>query len=107
MAAFYAIYHGPEGLKLKANHTHAHTLLLAEGLKASNNKILNKNFFDTIKVKPAVSMKQIKERAESKKINLRFYDDEKHVGISLDETVSKNDLNDLFEIFDCKTNAVI
>ena len=33
MSAFFAIYHGPEGLKSKANHAHLHTLLLAEGMK--------------------------------------------------------------------------
>lgn len=77
------------------------------GLKASNNKIINKNFFDTIKVKPKISIKQIREQAESKKINLRYYEDGQHVGISLDETVALNDLKDLFEIFNCDTNTVI
>jgi len=50
---------------------------------------------------------QLKERAESKKINLRYYDDNQHVGISLDETVTPNDLKDLFEIFNCDSNAVM
>ena len=77
------------------------------GLKASNNKIINKNFFDTIKVKPKISIKQIREQAESKKINLRYYEDGQHVGISLDETVTLNDLKDLFEIFNCDANTVI
>ncbi len=52
-------------------------------------------------------MNQLKERAESKKINLRYYDDNQHVGISLDETVTPNDLKDLFEIFNCDSNAVM
>jgi glycine dehydrogenase len=54
-----------------------------------------------------MSVEQIKERAESKKINLRYYDDNQHVGISLDETVTPNDLKDLFEIFNCDLKAVI
>ena len=54
-----------------------------------------------------MSVNQIKERAESKKINLRYYEDNQHVGISLDETVTPNDLKDLFEIFNCDSNAVM
>ena len=77
-----------------------------EGLAAFDNKVINKNYFDTIKVKPSRSLKQIKDRAESKKINLRYYDDGQHVGISLDETVTLQDVNDLFEIFNCNTTVV-
>ena len=79
MAAFYAIYHGPEGLKLKANHTHNHTLVLAEGLKKANNQVLNETFFDTLKVKPNASVDEIRGKALAKKINLRYYEDNQHV----------------------------
>lgn len=79
ISAFYAVYYGPEGLRKKANHAHLHTLVLAEGLKSSNNKIMNENFFDTIKIKPNLSVAEIKKRAEEKKINLRYFDDGQHV----------------------------
>ena len=79
ISAFYAVYYGPEGLKKKANHAHLHTLVLAEGLKNSDNKIQNENFFDTIKIRPSLSIDQIKQRAEAKKINLRYFEDNQHV----------------------------
>ena len=104
MSAFFAVYYGPDGLKKKALHTHYHTLVLAEGLKNSDNKVLNDTFFDTIKVKPNLSINQIKQRSESKSINLRYYDDNQHVGISLDETVKSTDINDLLDIFKCEEN---
>jgi glycine dehydrogenase len=107
MSAFYAIYYGPKGLKKKAIHTHYHTLVLAEGLKNSGNTVLNELFFDTIKVKPKKSLEEIKNRAESKCINLRYYDDGLHLGISLDETITSRDINDLLDIFESKENFVI
>jgi glycine dehydrogenase len=107
MSAFYAIYHGPEGLKQKANYVHSMTILLAEGLRRSNNQVLNKQYFDTIKVKPSISIEQIKQKAESKKINLRYFADNQHVGISLDETIKSDDINDLLGIFNSKDTFVI
>jgi glycine dehydrogenase len=79
MAAFYAIYYGPEGLRAKAAHAHNHTLLLAEGLRSSNNQVLNERFFDTIKVRPVLSVSEIRKRAEAKHINLRYFEDNQHV----------------------------
>jgi glycine dehydrogenase len=79
MSAFYAIYHGPEGLKQKANYVHSLTIFLAEGLKKSGNKILTNQYFDTIKVKPKLGIEELRKRAESKKINLRYFLDNQHV----------------------------
>ena len=45
------------------------------GLTNSKNQVVNSLFFDTIKVKPKNSIKDIKERAESKKMNLRYFED--------------------------------
>ena len=76
------------------------------GLKSSNNKVVTTQFFDTIKIKPEQGVEKVRQRAEAKKINLRYYPDGEHVGVSLDETVTSQDLNDLFEIFNCKEDAV-
>jgi glycine dehydrogenase len=66
----------------------------------SKSQIINDVFFDTIKVKPHLNIEEIKKRAEVKKINLRYYDDaQQHVGISLDDTVTPADINDIFYIF--------
>ena len=75
MSAFYAIYHGPEGLKKKALHAHSMTLVLAEGLKRCNNEIMNEQFFDTIKIRPMMNIDTIRKRAEARSINFRYFDE--------------------------------
>lgn len=82
MSAFYAIYHGPEGLKKKATHAHSLTLVLAEGLRSSNNQVINEKFFDTIKIKPILSISEVRKRAEDKAINFRYFEDNEHVSSS-------------------------
>jgi glycine dehydrogenase len=81
MSAFYAIYHGPEGLKNKAAHAHSIALVLAEGLQSSKNQVVNQKFFDTLKIKPTLSVSEIRARAESKAINFRYFEDNQHVTI--------------------------
>lgn len=49
-------------------------------------------------------MFEIQDRAAQKKINLRYFDDES-VGIALDETVTEEDLKDLFYIFGVKNSV--
>lgn len=98
MSAMYAIYHGPEGLKEIANKIHNGAITLYEGILAAGHKITNNVFFDTLHVVPNFSADEIKSRAESKKINLRYFDDGS-VGISLDETIKTEDLEDLLWIF--------
>ncbi|KAK2589322.1 hypothetical protein KPH14_007870 [Odynerus spinipes] len=98
MSAMYAVYHGPEGIKNIASRVHNLTLTLAEGLKSAGNKINNEYFFDTIQVLPNIPIDILKDNANKAKINLRYFSD-KSVGISLDETTTIQDINDLFKIF--------
>ncbi|XP_024226443.1 glycine dehydrogenase (decarboxylating), mitochondrial isoform X2 [Bombus impatiens] len=97
MSAMYAVYHGPEGIRNIANRVHFFSLILAKGLEKAGNKVVNEYFFDTIKLLPTVPSKIIKENAIAFKINFRYYED--GVGISLDETTTKQDINDIFKIF--------
>ncbi|XP_075217499.1 glycine dehydrogenase (decarboxylating), mitochondrial-like isoform X3 [Lycorma delicatula] len=103
MSAMFAVYHGPKGLKDIATKVHNFALLLSQGLKDSGNIICHKHFFDTLHVKPLMDLNDILERASSKKINLRYFNDGS-VGISLDETVSHDDVSDLLWIFGCETS---
>ncbi|CAH1395655.1 unnamed protein product [Nezara viridula] len=98
MSAMYAVYHGPKGLKQIATRVHEATLLLNAALKETGNVVHNQQFFDTLKVTPKLSLEQIKNRCRQLKINVRYFEDE-DVGISLDETVSIKDLNDICWIF--------
>ncbi|KAK8751722.1 hypothetical protein OTU49_009954, partial [Cherax quadricarinatus] len=101
MSAMYGVYHGAEGLKNIANRIHNAAIILARGLADSGHIIENEFFFDTIKVNATLAMSEVRMRAQQKEINLRYYRDET-VGIALDETVEKNDLDDLFWVFNCK-----
>ncbi|KAK9500504.1 hypothetical protein O3M35_001758 [Rhynocoris fuscipes] len=103
MSAMYAVYHGPKGLKEIAQRVHKATLLLNAALQSSGNKVHNTLFFDTLKITPKLSLEEIKSKCDHKRINLRYFDDG-DVGVSLDETVSDDDINDLFWIFDCNTS---
>ncbi|KAH8307912.1 hypothetical protein KR059_002223 [Drosophila kikkawai] len=100
MSAMYAIYHGPEGLKAMANRIHHFTLTLQTGLLGAGHEVINKNFFDTLHIKLAgnQSLEDLKERAEHKRINLRYLEDGT-VGVALDETVSVADVDDLLWVF--------
>lgn len=104
MAALYAVYHGPCGIRDIATNVHHWTLVLARGLVQDGHRIQHPYFFDTLKVSPNGSQEDVRKRAASKEINLRYFDDGS-VGISLDETVKRKDLDDLLWIFDCKKNA--
>jgi len=98
MAAMYAVYHGPEGLKNIATRVAILAGGLAEKLSAKGFALKANNFFDTV----AVSVKDtaaIRTKAEAKGINF-FYPSEGLVIISLDETSTIQDVNDILAVFD-------
>ncbi|KAJ3223847.1 glycine decarboxylase subunit P [Clydaea vesicula] len=98
MSAMYAVYHGAEGIKEIATRINSFTAVLASYLKNLGLKIKNEYFFDTLTVELPYSAKSLISAAENAGINLRFVD-EFTVGVTLDETVNKEDLQDLIEIF--------
>ncbi|XP_054721275.1 glycine dehydrogenase (decarboxylating), mitochondrial-like [Uloborus diversus] len=100
ISAMYAVYHGAEGLISISFKVSNATRLLAEGVQAAGHKLQHEKFFDTIKIIPRTEISKIKQRAEDKKINLRYFPDGT-VGVSLDETIEQKDLEDLFYIFEC------
>uniref|UniRef100_A0A674MPZ6 glycine dehydrogenase (aminomethyl-transferring) n=1 Tax=Takifugu rubripes TaxID=31033 RepID=A0A674MPZ6_TAKRU len=104
MAAMFALYHGPQGLKHIAKRTHSATLILAEGLKRAGHRLHSDMFFDTLKITCGVAAKDILERAAQRQLNLRLYS-EGVLGVSLDETVSERDLDDLLWVFGCESSA--
>jgi len=99
MASMYAVYHGPDGIKKIAQKIHFLTTKLAERLKSLGYKIYSEYFFDTVRVNLGNrSKKEILQRCQAQKINLRIFDDNS-LGISLDETTTERDVEDLLEIF--------
>jgi glycine dehydrogenase len=99
IAAMYACYHGPEGLRRIAGRIHRLAAILASGLERLGCRVGPALYFDTIRVRPTRrSVADVIKRAEARRINLRYLD-EQTVGISLDETVSGEDLAELLQIF--------
>jgi len=99
VSAFYAVYHGPEGLKEIAQKVHKLTLVLAEGLSQLGLNVEHQAFFDTITVRhSSASSKTFLDKAVEHGMNLRAID-EHRVGISLDETTEFKDVQDIWRVF--------
>lgn len=105
MAAMYAVYHGPEGLKEIASKVHSNASSLKENLKSHGLAVSHEPFFDTVVVQYTNGHAQdILERAWKKQVNLRKLD-ANSLSVSLDESTSQKDLEELFEIFTGKSST--
>jgi len=98
MAAFYAMYHGPEGLRRIANRVHRLTACLAAGLQENHLAAVNDHYFDTLTVNVGEAQAAILERAQTARFNLRVVDQD-HLSVSLDETTSAEEIDQLLSIF--------
>jgi glycine dehydrogenase len=99
MAAMYAVYHGPEGLRKIARRVFAMTSILAEGLRRLGYSVGDRPFFDTLRVDLGTNPAEpILAEAMGRGINLRPMG-EHAIGVSLNETTTPEDLNDLFKVF--------
>jgi glycine dehydrogenase len=97
MAAMYAVYHGPDGLRNIAKRIALLTQTLANALEERGYHVLHEYFFDTVVVK-VEDVKSFREKAERQQLNFRYYDN-RHIGISLDETTTTSDLFDVINSF--------
>ncbi|MBR9911747.1 MAG: aminomethyl-transferring glycine dehydrogenase [Gammaproteobacteria bacterium] len=98
MASMYAVYHGPDGLKAIASEVQRQTTALATELQAAGFSLQNQSWFDTLTVHTGAKTAEILQLAESSGINLRRADAE-HIGISLDETVTAEELHTILFCF--------
>lgn len=96
MASFYAVYHGPNGLRFIANQVHAKANTVVESLAKLGIEQTNTAYFDTIVVKADVA--KVKPIAEANKVNF-YYIDANTISISLNETADLNDINTIISIF--------
>jgi glycine dehydrogenase len=97
MAGFYAVYHGPKGLKLIAERTHGLTVALAASLEQIGYKQLNPVYFDTIQVELGALKDSIHKECIDNEINLNY--NGSVATIALDETTSLEDIKLLNKIF--------
>jgi len=101
MSGFYTMYHGKEGLVSIASKIHSLTSSFTKSIEKLGYKQHNNYFFDTlyIEVPEVTDIKNLKTIALSHEINLRYFDDNKHIGVSFDETTNENDVATLVAIF--------
>ncbi len=112
MASLYACYHGAEGLTKIAKRIHALMNLFVTGLRDRNLHLGgvvhvgsgDEIYFDTIALTCGQATKAFLEEAVKHNLNLRYID-EKRVGISFDETTTKNDVELLLQIIDVSMPA--
>ena len=101
MAGMYGVYHGAEGLREIAEGIHSKAVYLNEMLQAYGYEQENSEFFDTLKIRLNVEglmLNDVRELAEEKGINL-YYDAAGWIGLSIDESVTLDTMNDLIELF--------
>ena len=99
MVGMYGVYHGAEGIREIAEGIHGKAAYLNEMLQAYGYEQENTEFFDTLKIIPVeTTIERVRQEAEDRGINL-YYDEEGWVGLSLDETVTVDDMNDIIDLF--------
>ena len=96
MAGMYAVYHGPKGLQYIADKVHNSASTLADALNKLGVYQTNAAFFDTILVKADAN--KVKSIAEKQEVNF-YYVDADTISISLNETTSISDINQIVAIF--------
>ncbi|MFZ4287310.1 aminomethyl-transferring glycine dehydrogenase [Variovorax sp. HJSM1_2] len=98
LASMYAVYHGPQGLLRIAERVARFTAILARGLQQMGYTITNSSAFDSLTVKTEDATHSIATYARQSGINLR-YRLNSHLGISLDETTTREDITRLWAVF--------
>jgi glycine dehydrogenase len=104
MASFYAVFHGPEGLKAIAQDVHLKAVRLAESLRAGGYAPEADTFFDTITVQVGDRQSRIMAAAVARGINLRDVGADR-IGISVDETTTEEHLLAVARAFDVALSA--
>ncbi len=106
MAGMYAVYHGEKGIRQIARHINILTGVLSNELKKYGYVQANANFFDTVKIELPGSMiaDDIRSLAIAEQMNFHYIDN-KHIGISIDETTTLCEINHMLKIFAQANNA--
>ncbi|HLQ60143.1 MAG TPA: aminomethyl-transferring glycine dehydrogenase [Gemmatimonadales bacterium] len=99
VAAMYAVYHGPEGLRRIARRVHAYTASLGAALEKLGYSLAYRHFFDTLAVEvPQDVLPRVIDAARAKLINLRTLS-QTRIGVALDETATGDDVADVIAAF--------
>ena len=102
MSSFYAIYHGPDGLKEIALRVHQKAKVLAHNLTANGFKLVENTFFDTLVVE-VTDANPIHKKALEHKFNFRKISNNL-IGLSFDETTTDEDVKTILNLFSENTS---
>src|SRR5260370_19135906 len=107
IAAMYAVYHGPDGLRHIARNVHCTALTLAKGLTRLGWRVQQAAFFDTVTVQVGARQSEILNNAAMNGINLRKIgaSAQARIGISCDETTTPAVVEALWRALGCPTKA--
>src|SRR3954454_5818166 len=95
----YTVYRGPEGLQAIARRVHRYATVLAAGLRGSDGvEVVHDTFFDTVLVRVPGRAGDVLAAALAQGVNLRLVDDD-HVGITTDETTTREHLHQVWAAF--------
>jgi glycine dehydrogenase len=107
MAGMYAVYHGPDGVKIIAERIHNLTKTLAKGMKKIGWQLSSEDYFDTLRVRSKkIKATTVRKEALKNRINLRYYSDGT-IGISLDELTSAAEVKTLLAIFSGRKKSTL
>ena len=96
MAAFYAVFHGPKGLRAIAERIHNLARVVEDALMALGYRQSNNAYFDTLRIEGA-DVPAIRKAAEASAIDFRY--DGQALGIAFDETTTIDDVREIIELF--------
>ena len=99
VASMYAVYHGAAGLTSIAERVHHQTHEIVESLKAAHVDVVTKRYFDTVVVRVAGRATAVHEAAPAQGLRLRAIDAD-HVGLSLSEVITDEDVRLVLGVFD-------
>jgi glycine dehydrogenase len=98
MAALYAVWHGPEGLRRIATRVHRLTAICAAGLRSGGVEVVHGSFFDTLTVRVPGGTAEVLAAARALDLDLRDITED-HVGLSLDETSTPETVEAVWQAF--------
>lgn len=97
MASFYAVYHGPQGIKDIASRIHDLAQLLDQAVQQLGYTQLNKNYFDTVRFELGGEVAGLKSEALNNEMNFHYVGSV--VGISIDESTTYEDILTIVKVF--------
>lgn len=98
IAGFYAVYHGAAGLRMIAERVHRYAQILAAGIRHCGHEVVSACYFDTLLIRVPNRAVRISARAVEAGVNFRIIDAD-HIGISLDETTTRNHIRAVWQVF--------